>query len=138
MPDFSALLVTIFVPALRYTPLWEPVIHNVDPSLIAEKMKANPDGYLFIDVRPQEMYQKLHAKGAQNIPIHLFYDKRTEFPKSGKEIVLICSGGRLAGVAYYFLEHFGFRNIMRVEGGVENWQAQGLPVVLGDLLDGQS
>ncbi len=130
------VVATVFTPALRYTSLWEPVLRDVDPSEIAEKIKANPDGYIFIDVRPQAMYDALHAEGSMNTPIHILYDERVNLPKSGKEIVLICSGGRLSGVAYYFLEHFGFRNILRIAGGVENWQAQGFPVVLGDITNG--
>ena len=120
----------IFFTPLRYTILIEPKVNEIEPDTIYAKMVEKPDNYLFIDVRPAADYQKLHAKGAVNIPIGLFYDKWREFPRTGKEIVLICGGGRLSGVAFFFLQHFGFTNIVRISGGIENWLSKGLPVVL--------
>lgn len=132
---FTGVVLTLLIPAIRYTDVLEPRVSDIDPGIIAPLIAENPDKYLFIDVRPPEMYAKLHAEGSINIPIHLFYDKRKdEFPKNtDKTIVLICSGGRLSGVAYSYLQHYGFRNIVRVGGGIENWQAQGYKTVLGDL-----
>ncbi len=129
----AAVLLTafiIFFTPLRYTILIEPHVREIDPQEIYTRMSQAPDKYLFIDVRPVTDYEKLHAKGAINIPIGLFYDKWREFPRSGKEIVLICGGGKLSGVAFFFLQHFGFTNIVRVSGGIENWLSENLPVVL--------
>ncbi len=129
----ATVLVTalvIFFTPLRYTILIEPQIRNVEPDKIYADMTKDPGKYLFIDVRPAADYQKLHAKGAINVPIGTFFDKWQEFPRTGKEIVLICGGGRLAGVAFFFLQHFGFTNIVRVSGGIENWLSKNLPVVL--------
>ena len=120
----------IFFTPLRYTILVEPKVHEIEPDEIYAKMVQKPDYYLFVDVRPAADYKKVHAKGAINIPIALFYDEWREFPRTGKEIVLICGGGRLSGVAFFFLQHFGFTNIVRVSGGIENWLSKGLPVVL--------
>lgn len=41
--------------------------------------------------------------------------------------MLICSGGRASGVAYSYLQHFGFSNIARIEGGIEQWALNELP-----------
>jgi len=49
--------------------------------------------------------------------------------------VLICSGGRASGVAYGYLEHYGFLNLRRINGGIENWLAEGLPVVSSRAVD---
>ncbi|TAJ16025.1 MAG: rhodanese-like domain-containing protein, partial [Dehalococcoidia bacterium] len=70
------------------------------------------------------------------MPLHTLYQERFALPRneSGKTIVLICSGGSASGVGYGYLQHYGFRNILRVEGGIENWQAKGLPVEGTDVL----
>ena len=121
---------TIFFTPLRYNILVEPKIKSVDPESIYVNMNLNPEKYLFIDVRSITDYQKLHAKGSVSIPIAQLYDKWRELPRRNQEIVLICGGGRLSGVAFFFLQHFGFNNIMHVTGGIDNWVLNNLPVVL--------
>ena len=130
-PVGIAVLVTIF--AIYLTPLKnlnliEPRIDDINPQAFYDVYTQNPDKYVFIDVRPESAYDKLHAVGSINVPLHLLYDERRVLPKRGKTIVLICSGGRASGVGYGYLEHYGFLNLKRIEGGIENWQLQGLPV----------
>ncbi len=120
---------TIYLTPLKHLNLIEPTINDVPPEEFYAKFKENPDDYIFIDVRPVQVYAEQHAEGSINIPLHEFFDQRKIFPKSGKEIVLICSGGRASGVGYSYLEHFGFFNISRIEGGVEAWYEAKLPVV---------
>ncbi len=127
------IVVTLLIPNIRYSTLVEPTIHDVKPTEIFEKITASPDNYVLIDVRSPAEYKKLHARGAINIPAHVLYDERHNLPTNGKEIVLYCTGGRLSGVAYGYLEHFGFMNIARIQGGIEAWQSEGMPVVMGDL-----
>lgn len=123
--------VSIYFTPLRYTPLIEPKIQDVESGEIHARIVENPDAYLFIDVRNESDYSKMHAEGSINIPIAKLYDMwHQELPRSGKEIVLICGRGKLAAVAFFFLQHFGFTNILRVSGGVEDWATKGLPVVL--------
>ena len=120
----------IFYSPLRYTSLIPPHMHDVDAKSIHAQIAADPSKYIFIDVRPASDYALAHAEGASNTPIHLLYDQVTTLPHSGKTIVLICSGGRLSGVAFFFLQHFGFTNVVRVAGGLDQWIAEGQPVVI--------
>jgi len=129
----AAFSVIFFTP-LRYSTIIEPEISDLEPEKVHSLLKENPENYLFIDVRPKSDYDKLHAEGSSNTPIQFLYDKWRELPKSGKEIILICSGGRLSGVAFFFLQHFGFTNIHRVAGGLEAWALKDLPVVLLERL----
>ena len=119
----------IFFTPLRYTKLIEPKIHDVLSEEIYTRLTRNPDKYLFMDVRPKDKYDERHAEGSINTPIAELYDGWRELPRTGKEIVLICGKGNLSGVAYFFLQHFGFTNIVRVAGGVDDWATKGLPVV---------
>ncbi len=124
------LAVFYLVPAIRYASIVEPTVKDVDSEIFYAQYKDNPDRYVFLDVRGADAYERLHAVGAKLQPLHTFYTERYNLPKNDpeKQIVLICSGGIASGVAYSYLEHYGFRNIVRIKGGIEEWQAAGLPV----------
>ena len=122
----SGMSIVYFTP-LKYTQLVEPKIHDVDARKIYAGMEKNPEQYDFIDVRGPADYDNLHASGSRNIPLYKMYFERHNLSKKDRKIVLICSGGVASGVAYMYLEHFGFNNIIRVDGGIENWQIFELP-----------
>jgi rhodanese-related sulfurtransferase len=123
-----ATAIIIYGTPLRYTDLIEPKINDIDPVSFYANFKANPDHYLFIDVRQPDAFAAYHAVGSKNHPLHTMYDLRHSLPKKDQEIVLICSGGRASGVAFGYLQHYGFTNIARIQGGIENWMEQGLPI----------
>lgn len=132
LPFVATIIVTVLV--IYLTPIKnlnviEPKPRDIDPKEFYDKYIQNKDKYVFIDVRPKDAYYKMHAAGSINIELYQMYDERHNLPKRGKEIVLICSGGRASGVAFAYLEHYGFLNLWRIGGGIENWVAQGLPVV---------
>jgi len=133
-----ATAMLIYFTPLKWIPVLEPGINDINATSFQERYMADPDRYIFIDVRPEAAYRALHAKGSISMPLHTLYDARHTLPKSGKEIVLICSGGRASGVGYSYLEHFGFFNLARIEGGIEQWILEGLPTegtsaTLGDV-----
>src|SRR3989338_6072093 len=121
-------LVAIYLTPLKWVTVIEPTIKDIDPVAFQSDFVKNSDRYIFIDVRSETAYNKVHAVGSINMPLHTLYDQRHVLPKNGKEIILICSGGRTSGVAYSYLQHYGFFNIKRIDGGIENWIAEGLPV----------
>jgi rhodanese-related sulfurtransferase len=92
--------------------------------------QSSSDNTLFIDVRSPKEYNELHAEGSINIPIADLYDKwKNELPREGKDIYLICTSGRLASVAYGYLQIHGFTNLKHIEGGVSNWVSEKQPTV---------
>ncbi len=117
----------IYLTPLKWVTVIEPTIKDIDPQEFYSEFSVNPEKFIFIDVRSESAYQKLHAKGSLNLPLHTLYDQRHILPKEGKEIVLICSGGRASGVGYSYLQHYGFFNIHRIEGGIEGWASLNLP-----------
>ncbi|MDP6659752.1 MAG: rhodanese-like domain-containing protein [Candidatus Pacebacteria bacterium] len=119
----------IYLTPLKNIALVSPSINDVDPTIFYEDFKENSDDYIFIDVRSPNEYFKAHAEGSINIPIHLLSVEKDRLPRKGKEIVLICTGGALAGVAYHYLEHHGFSNIKRSANGIRGWGDAGLPLV---------
>lgn len=119
----------IYFTCLKYGQLVEPKIHDIKAQEFYNEYVNNKDKYIFMDVRGPDAYNNLHAEGSFNQPLHTLYTERLNLPRNtDKEIILICSGGVASGVAYSYLEHYGFRNIHRVDGGIESWVSAGLPV----------
>lgn len=131
LPFAITVLVTvlvIYLTPLKNLNIIEPRINDIDPQEFYTDYSKNPDKYIFIDVRPKFVYDNEHAKGSINIELQNMYNERYNLPKHGKEIVLICTQGKASGVAYGYLEHYGFLNLTRIAGGIERWKAEGLPV----------
>ena len=127
----GAIVVTalaIYLTPLRHIVLISPTMNEVDPKVFYTDYVAHPDEYMFIDVRSPSIYHAAHAKGSINIPIENLYDEHYTLPKTGKKIALICTTGRLAAVAYGYLQNWGFTNLIHIQGGLEHWTTEGLPV----------
>lgn len=125
---------TLFFREIRYTPFWPPTTDSISVSEVYNNTKANPEKYLFLDVRSEGEYNSAHAEGSISYPIQKLYDNHKTLPiNNDKEIYLMCTGGSLAGVAFGYLEHQGFRNIKRITGGIKEWNAQGLPIISKNL-----
>ncbi len=130
---------------IRYTGILPPRIVDIDPKDAYQQILDTPNDIILIDVRSEYEYAQAHASSSVNLPIHYMYDdthgvpneKKVPLPKNkDKEIYLLCTGGRLAGVAYSYLEHYGYRNIKRIEGGLKNWNEQGMPIITKSLFGG--
>ena len=127
----SAVIMTtlaIYLTPLKHLNIVPPVMREMDPAAFNAEFMAHPDEYVFIDVRSPNIYQSAHAKGSTNIPIENLFDEHYNLPKSGKKIALICTTGRLAAVAYGYLENWGFTNLIHIQGGMANWTYEGLPL----------
>ncbi len=136
------VIIALSFRAVRYSDYFPPTMQNIDPKTAYENIQKNPSKYIFIDVRSEFEYAKAHASGSVNLPIHYMYDdthglkneKGIPLPKNtDQEIYLLCTGGRLAGVAYSYLEHYGYRNIKRIDQGLAGWNDAGLPMIAPDI-----
>jgi rhodanese-related sulfurtransferase len=127
-------VLAIYVTPLKHLNLVSPDPKDIDPVAFWKDYQANPDKYLVLDVRQKNVYDMAHAKGAVSQPIGTLFDLRNLLPRSGKTIVLICTSGRLAGVAYGFLQDQGYLNLLRIEGGLQQWSLDKLPMEGNNLL----
>lgn len=116
-----AVMSLIYLTPLKHLNFIEPTFDDITPTQFHAEYTKNPDAYIFIDVRDIFSYNTLHAVGAISMPLHTLYDQRRVLPRHGKTIVLICTGGRASGVGFMYLQHYGFYNILRVKGGIEEW-----------------
>ncbi len=84
-----------------------------------------------LDVRPEEEYRYGHIPQAISIPLQEIENRLLELPRD-QEIVAYCRGPycMLAVKAVEILQAIGFQAI-RLDYGVQDWRAHGLPVEVG-------
>ena len=85
------------------------------------------EGAEFVDVRePDELDADGRLQGAVNLPFTTFSERAAELPDD-RPIVLICRSGSRSAFAADALRGAG-REAYSVDGGIQAWEAGGLPV----------
>lgn len=89
-------------------------------------------GVTVIDVRPVGEYREGHIPGALSVPLGHLKALLSQLP-ADQEIIAYCRGPYclLAVQAVDLLRGQGFEAI-RLEEGIQDWRAMGLPVEIGD------
>lgn len=96
-------------------------MQNVQPTEV-------PAGAQLIDVRENDEWAAVHAQGATHIPMSEITGRIQEIDPDHDIFVICHSGGRSAQVCQY-LEHTLGWDVINVEGGTSQWEADGLPVI---------
>ena len=86
------------------------------------------DGAALVDVREQDEVDEVRVDGAVVLPMSTIQEHLDELPE-GPLYIMCHAGGRSARVTQ-FLEAHGY-DATNVEGGIMQWQAEGLPVSRG-------
>lgn len=86
------------------------------------------EGALLLDVREPHEWQAGHAPKAKHIALGVVGHRMAELPKD-RTIVTVCRSGRRSDVAAKQLRDAGFTT-KNLSGGMQAWQAAGLPVVV--------
>jgi rhodanese-related sulfurtransferase len=95
--------------------------------------------FTFLDVREWYEWEAGTVEGALHIPIRLLAERVDEVPKE-KPVVVVCQVGQRSALAAGYLNRLGYE-AHNLEGGVEAWTAEGLPLVTrgggaGKVVDG--
>jgi rhodanese-related sulfurtransferase/DNA-binding transcriptional ArsR family regulator len=92
-------------------------------------------GVTVLDVRPPDEFALGHVPGAVNIPLRALKERLTEISPD-REIVAYCRGEYcvLSFEAVALLRARGFK-VRRLEEGLPEWRAAGLPIKIGSTHD---
>lgn len=82
---------------------------------------------VLVDVREQWEYAEGHVAGAVLIPLSEFTARFQEVPRD-REALIICHSGYRSMQATIFLRRQGYSQVANVMGGMEEWEAAGLPI----------
>ncbi len=94
----------------------------------ALRRKVRKGEVTLLDVRPPEEYDAAHIPGALSVPLPELAKRLSELPRN-REVVAYCRGPYcvLAVEAVKLLRRKGFK-ALRLEEGILDWSALGLPV----------
>jgi rhodanese-related sulfurtransferase len=105
-------------------------LEPVDREALLARVRAGE--VTVLDVRPAEEYRAGHLPGALSVPLKELERRLSELPRD-RDIVAYCRGPYcvLAVEAVELLRARGF-SAFRLEQGVQDWRAEGLPVFAGE------
>lgn len=98
--------------------------HKISPQSLGALIQR--ENALLVDLRDTKDFKAGHISGSRNIPYSQLKNHIDELKETGRPIVMICNLGQVAGSAIQML---GNANTYRLDGGISNWKAQGLPLV---------
>ena len=96
----------------------------------AEIQAEPPSDLVILDVRTPEEFAEGHLEGAVMIDSYDldFADQLAELDPD-VPYLLYCRSGNRSGQTLALMEELGFTDVADVDGGINQWQAAGLPVV---------
>ncbi len=97
---------------------------------VAQAAQAQKDGAFILDVREPSEWAQAHISGATLIPLGDLPSRLNSVPKD-REVVVVCRTGIRSAQGRDILKNAGFTQVTSMTGGLNQWQAQGLPVIAG-------
>ncbi|TWI63084.1 rhodanese-related sulfurtransferase [Pseudoduganella lurida] len=108
------------------------------PALAQRGKKASPQAVTLlinrgkatiVDVRDAAAFAEGHLPDAKNIPASELDNRKGELDKfKNRTAIVVCQKGARAFGAAKKLEAAGFADVVVLEGGIEAWKTQGLPI----------
>ena len=108
----------------------EIVMKTIHPLELEAKIQAD-ETVEILDLRPRPHFEKRHVHGAHSLPFDefdtasLLHSRELPLPEP---LYVISQKGGHARLAADAMEEVGLDNLVVVEGGMENWERNGLPV----------
>jgi rhodanese-related sulfurtransferase len=91
---------------------------------------VNRKDAVVVDLRERREYEAGHIVDALHVPHHALESRMDELePYKDRPVILACRMGQNAGAAGAVLRKAGFENVLRLNGGMMEWQNASLPLV---------
>jgi rhodanese-related sulfurtransferase len=89
----------------------------------------NQSNALVVDVREPAVYGAGHLRDAKNVPLKELSNRLGELAKhKSKAVIAVCQSGSQSARAAAQLRKAGFEQAFSLEGGMNAWLTQGMPV----------
>lgn len=123
---FSRLSMTLFF--MARSAICVAQVTDISQVELMQRIKANHAG-LLLDVRSPKEYAAGHIPGAINIPHDQLGSRLAEIGSyKDKDVVLYCGSGRCVGLAANTLRAAGFSKLLHLDGDMNGWRSNGLPI----------
>lgn len=111
-------------------------ITTIDVHEAERRLREDPARPLLIDVREASEFATVRATDAVLMPTSTFAARISELPADRPLMVVCHVGGRSAAVTG-FLARAGRTDVVNVAGGMDAWEAAGLPIRHGPPAPGE-
>jgi hypothetical protein len=100
----------------------------LSPKQLSDKL-ATTKNITLMDVRTPSEFSEGHIKGATNVDWNggNFENILSKYDRT-KTYFLYCKSGHRAGLAAEWMRSHGFKNVFELNGGINAWQSDGLPI----------
>ena len=102
---------------------------RVSAPFAAELLSIDPPP-LAVDVRMAREYDERRLPGSVSLPLNHLVERLESLSKQ-RPLLVYCAAGYRSSIGASLLRLHGFDDVSEISGGIEGWQAAGLPVELG-------
>lgn len=100
--------------------------NDINVKELHQRLQEGDRDFVLIDVREPYEHDEFNI-GGDLIPLGDLVARVNEIDaESDTEIIVYCRTGRRSAMAQQLLQQFGFENVRNLEGGVVEWQSEGL------------
>lgn len=126
----NPLLVSAFVLLLALVIFHETRGGAAGVNVLETVRLLNSDSALVVDIRDKNSFNQGHITGSFSLPLSEIDKRATELEKH-KDLTLIvaCNTGTSAGMAVNKLTKQGYEKVVKLKGGIAQWQADSMPLV---------
>ena len=101
----------------------------LSPKEFSEQLKKDPS-IVLIDVRTSDEMKDGYLEGAINLDFNnQGFQKSIDSLDHSRKYFVYCAAGIRSGKAMKMMKSAGFKDVVSLDGGINGWKAQGLPVV---------
>ena len=93
-----------------------------------KKMLDKNENFVLLDIRNEDSAERccIGSEKCLYIPLDMMPERYKEIP-AAKKVVIICERERCSLVAGRYLKAKGYKNVIRLEGGIQKWVKNGYP-----------
>ena len=103
---------------------------NIGSLVTSVAVRVINSGAAIVDVRAAEQFADAHIADARNVPENELNRDAVAQNKNGT--LLVCDTGIRSSAAAAKLRKEGIENVFSLQGGLQAWQQENLPVVRGE------
>ncbi len=90
----------------------------------------NRDAAVVVDIRDRKEFNEGRITGSVNIPLSALKSRSNELSRhKDKQLIVVDKMGQHSAMAVKQLNADGFKDVVRLSGGVADWRASNLPLV---------
>ncbi len=101
------------------------------PPETASELSLKDTGTVLLDVRSAIEFSQAHIGGSVNVPLEGLASRMDELSRPGKKYIVLCRTGNRSPMAADMLMQAGINEVKVMQGGMEGWKKEKLPVVKG-------